>query len=104
MEEAGPGDNLTSVQTEAEAESVAITSIIVVTSVFTLFTTILVAVVIYQKWEEKMKQRRDGLRFGLLKPHNKINVQHEHTVKVNYYGLSSFCANKKCRLNTLGRR
>ena len=81
MEEAG--DNLTSVQPEAESESVALTSIIVVTSVFTLFTTILVAVVIYQKWEQKMKQRRDGLRFGLTKPHNKINVQHEHTVKVN---------------------
>ena len=81
MEEAG--DNLTSVQPEAETESVALTSIIVVTSVFTLFTTILVAVVIYQKWDEKMKQRRDGLQFGLSKPHNKINVQHEHTVKVN---------------------
>ena len=82
MEEAG--DNLTSVQPEPESESVALTSIIVVTSVFTLFTTILVAVVIYQKWEEKMKQRRDdGLRFGFSKPHNKINVQHEHTVKVN---------------------
>ena len=77
------GDNLTSVQPEAESESVALTSIIVVTSVFTLFTTILVAVVIYQKWDEKMKQKRDdGLGFGLSKPHNKINVQHEHTVKV----------------------
>ena len=82
MEEAG--DNLTSVQPEAESDSVALTSIIVVTSVFTLFTTILVAVVIYQKWDEKIKQKRDdGLGFGLSKPHNKINVQHEHTVKVN---------------------
>ena len=81
----GAGENLTSGHSEAESddESVALTSIIVVTSVFTLFTTILVAVVIYQKWEERMKQRRDGLSFGLSKPHNKINVQHEHTVKVN---------------------
>ena len=46
------GENLTSGHSEAESdESVALTSIIVVTSVFTLFTTILVAVVIYQKWE-----------------------------------------------------
>ena len=76
--ESEAGDNQTSIH--PEAESVALTSVIVLSSVFTLFTTILVAVVIYQKWEEKMKQRKFGT--GLLKPHNKINVQHEHTVKV----------------------
>ena len=79
----GADENLTSAQPEAESdENVALTSIIVVTSVFTLFTTILVVVVIYQKWEERLKQRREGLRSGLSKPHNKINIQHEHTVKV----------------------
>ena len=67
--------------TSGSDESVALTSIIVLTSVFTLFTTILVVVVIYQKWDEKMKQRRDALSFGLSKPHNKINVQHVHSVK-----------------------
>ena len=64
----GAGENLTSGHSEAESdESVALTSIIVVISVFTLFTTILVA----KKWEETMKQRRDGLGFGLYKfnPH-----------------------------------
>ena len=71
----GAEDNLTSGQSEAESdESVALTSIIVVTSVFTLFTTILVAVVIYQKWEERLKQRREGLQEKSLNVPTKVKI------------------------------
>ena len=64
----GSGENLTSGHSESDAdESVALTSIMVVISVFTLFTTILVAA----RWEQTMKRRMDGLGFGLYKfrPH-----------------------------------